>query len=179
MNTLNRLLEILYVAMYVDNSYSSLFLHWPYFWYSSMRWICWCRKSYYYPTYYHCVLKLSVIFTRFNTGCFFWKVKISNGCSSVMVHIWPNVGKNKMCLRGGRFFSIFENLFTFLSCLFTIFQNICHLSNLFWLYQHRVKYALLLKLPKYLFIFNTGIRYLSINTRINTGISRYWKKTRK
>ena len=38
------------------------------------------------------------------TGCFIWKVEISNGCSSVMVHIWPNVGKAKMCLRGGRFF---------------------------------------------------------------------------
>ena len=38
------------------------------------------------------------------------------------------------------FISIFENLFTFFSCLFTIFWWKYHLSNTFWLYQHRVKY---------------------------------------
>ena len=37
-------------------------------------------------------------------GCFIWQVEILNGCSSVMVNIWHNVGKAKMCLRGGRFF---------------------------------------------------------------------------
>ena len=41
---------------------------------------------------------------RHTTGCFIWKVEISNGGSSVTIHIWPNVGKAKLCLRGGRFF---------------------------------------------------------------------------
>ena len=59
-----------------------------------------------------------------STGCFIWKVEISNGCNSVTVHI----------------------------------EKICHLSNAFWLYQHRVKYAPLqsyshLKFP--LFKWNT------------------------
>ena len=40
-----------------------------------------------------------------------------------------------------RFFPIFENLFTFFSCLFTIFQKNLHLSNTFWFYQHRVRNA--------------------------------------
>ena len=39
-----------------------------------------------------------------NTGCFIWKIEISNGCNFVTVHIWPYVGKAKMRLRGGRFF---------------------------------------------------------------------------
>ena len=38
-----------------------------------------------------------------NTGCFIWKVEISNGCNFLTVHIWPYVGKAKMGLRGGRF----------------------------------------------------------------------------
>ena len=40
--------------------------------------------------------------------------------------------------------SILDNLFTFFSCLFTIFHIIYRLSNAFWLYQHTVKYALFL-----------------------------------
>ena len=38
------------------------------------------------------------------TGCSVWKMDISNGCSTETVHIWPHVGKAKMCLRGGSFF---------------------------------------------------------------------------
>ena len=40
-----------------------------------------------------------------------------------MVHFWTDFGKVKMCLRGGRFFLILKNLFTFFSCLFTIFLD--------------------------------------------------------
>ena len=36
---------------------------------------------------------------------------------------------------------VFENLFIFFSCLFTIFLKNYHPSNAFWLYQHRVKNA--------------------------------------
>ena len=43
-----------------------------------------------------------MIFTY--TGCFIWKVEISNGCSSLTVHIWPYVGRAKKWLKGGRFF---------------------------------------------------------------------------
>ena len=39
-----------------------------------------------------------------NTGCFVWNFVISNGCNSKTVHIWPYVGKAKMCLRGGSFY---------------------------------------------------------------------------
>ena len=38
-----------------------------------------------------------------STGCSNWKLSKVNGCR-VETHIWPYVGKAKMCLRGGRFF---------------------------------------------------------------------------
>ena len=64
-------------------------------------------------------------------------------------HFWPYVSKAKMRLRGAPLkknfglavvFSIFENLFTFFSCLFTILKKKKNyrLSNTFWLNQHGV-----------------------------------------
>ena len=40
-------------------------------------------------------------FTKDFTGFSGWKLSKVNGCSSEMVHIWPNVDEAKMCLRGG------------------------------------------------------------------------------
>ena len=69
---------------------------------------------------------------------YFPKVK---GCCSETVHFWPHIGKAKMCLRGGNFFSIFKNLFALFVSLFIIFQVNCHLSYTFWLHQCKVKYV--------------------------------------
>ena len=38
------------------------------------------------------------------TGYSDWKMTKVKGCSSEMVHIWPYVGKAKMCLRDGNLF---------------------------------------------------------------------------
>ena len=65
----------------------------------------------------------------------------SNGCNSLDKHFWPHVGKAKMCLAGVSLFWFFSCLFTIFSCLFTIFKINVHLSNAFWLYQHRVRNA--------------------------------------
>ena len=78
------------------------------------------------------------------TGCSNWKITKVKGCGSETMHFWPHVVKTKRHLIGGRFFPIFRNLFTFFSCLFAICQINYHISNAFWLYQQRVKYALFL-----------------------------------
>ena len=44
------------------------------------------------------------------------KFAISNGYTSINMHFWPHVGKAKMCFGG-------LHLFSFFSCLFTIFKN--------------------------------------------------------
>ena len=33
-----------------------------------------------------------------------WKLSKVNGCGTESVQFWPYVGKDKMCVRGGRFF---------------------------------------------------------------------------
>ena len=45
--------------------------------------------------FFHCNLSTM----RQLTGCFIWKIAISNGCRTKKVHFWPYVGKGKMCLR--------------------------------------------------------------------------------
>ena len=56
----------------------------------------------------HHLLKLEVYkrinTTVRNTGCPRSKVSKVKGCSLVTVHIWPNIGKAKMCLRNIHFF---------------------------------------------------------------------------
>ena len=57
------------------------------------------------------------------------------------MHFWPNVGKAKMCLRGvaGSLKNVNKQLKNVNK--FSKIEKICHLSNTFWLYQYRVKYA--------------------------------------
>ena len=45
---------------------------------------------------------------HFSTGCIVWNFANSNGCRTITVHIWPYVGKAKMCFIGGRFFGKFK-----------------------------------------------------------------------
>ena len=79
---------------------------------------------------------------RKSTGCFIWKITKVKGCSLETVHIWPYVGKAKMRLRDSRLFQLSKICVHLFSCLFTFFLQINYrLSNTFWLYQHRVKYA--------------------------------------
>ena len=69
------------------------------------------------------------------------KIPKGKGCSSKTVHFWPYVGKAKMCLRGGRLFQFYEIYLHFSDvCLQFLRINYC-LSNTFWLYQHKAKYA--------------------------------------
>ena len=52
--------------------------------------------------YWYCIFVTMivncVISTRYNVG-FIWNFAILNGCSTKTMHIWPYVGKAKMCLR--------------------------------------------------------------------------------
>ena len=60
---------------------------------------------------------------KIGTGCFIWKVEISNGCSCVRVHIWRHVGKANMCLRGGRFFQFSKICLHFLAVCLQFFKK--------------------------------------------------------
>ena len=60
-----------------------------------------CQKTY--KTKYHLQRHSDLVHVNNTTGCFIWNFGISNGCSTKMVHIWPYVGKAKMCLRSGSF----------------------------------------------------------------------------
>ena len=45
------------------------------------------------------------------TGCSVWKIAKVKGCSSETVHFWLYVGRAKMRLEGGIYFSIFKHSF--------------------------------------------------------------------
>ena len=51
-----------------------------------------------------------------------------------IMYFWPHVNKAKVGFRG-------VHLFSFFSCMFSIFKINVHLSNAFWLYQHEVRNA--------------------------------------
>ena len=73
------------------------------------------------------------------TGCSVWKITKVKGCSSETENFWPYVVKAKMCLRGC---SLFDNQLKNCKHIFENWKNlfsIYRLSNVFWLYQHRVK----------------------------------------
>ena len=70
-----------------------------------------------------CIIWLVLQVFSPSTGCSDWKLSKVNGCRNETVHFWLYVLKAKIGLRGGRFFSIFKNLFTIVRCLFTIFKK--------------------------------------------------------
>ena len=81
---------------------------------------------------------------HFSTGCIVWNFANSNGCRTITVHIWPYVGKAKMCFIGGRFFGKFKQTAEKCKQIFKNWKKNYCFSNTFYLYQHRVKYALFL-----------------------------------
>ena len=76
----------------------------------------------------------------FSTGWSKSKVATLNGCNSGIMHFWPYVGKAKMGLEVALFLKhcnqTAENVNKF-----SKIERKCHLSNPFWLYQHRVRNA--------------------------------------
>ena len=68
------------------------------------------------------------------------KFLISNGYDSESMHIWPWIGKAKMRLRSGSFLTNCKQTAENMNKFSKTKRNYC-LSNTFWLYQFRVKYA--------------------------------------
>ena len=64
----------------------------------------------------------------------------SNGYGSENLHFRPHVGRTEMCLGDPSLFSFFSCLFTIFSFMLSISKNLVH-QNTLWLYQHGVKYA--------------------------------------
>ena len=62
-------------------------------------------------------------------------------------------------------------------CLFLLFTK-CLLTPTLYVSRTTKENTSKLKVPKYLLIFKTGIRYSRTNTGIDTGISRYWEFTK-
>ena len=94
--------------------------------------------------------------------CSIWWLWIISGCCTETVHIWPYVDKAKMCLRGGRSFRVFRNLFTFSAVCLWFFKKICHLLNTFWLYQHGANMHRFCATVVYFSQLLNGTPYLSI-----------------
>ena len=82
------------------------------------------------------------------------------------LHIWSYVGKGHNAFDRWNVFSIYLNLLTIFSCLFTIFRINHRLSNTFWIYQLRVKYApFQFYSHLLLIIFNRNTLYVGSDTK--------------
>ena len=50
-------------------------------------------------------------------------------------HIWSTIGKAKICLRGGRIFTVFDCFFTIFNCFYMIFKKLHLPETYFGLYN--------------------------------------------
>ena len=87
------------------------------------------------------------------------------------MYIWPHVCKTRIRLRVSRFFQ-FSKKFVYIVYLFVynLFKN-KHLSNTFWLHQHRVKYSPILSYSLLL------LQFFKWNTLYEIQFSFSWFET--